>query len=201
MIYQITSGRGPAECELAVAKLFQYIENRYDITRLISTAPGVHKGDYKSIKFEMDEAIDDIPCGPILWICKSPYREGKDIRKNWFIEFSICDHESIQSFDESLIEFEPIRSRGNGGQNINKVETAIRAIYKPTGDVVVCMEERTQYLNKQRAIQQLKDIVSKANSSIELKNQTDDWKKHTNIQRGNPVVTFIGPKFERKRAQ
>ena len=70
MIYQITSGRGPAECELAVSKFFQYIESRYNIARLISTAPGVHKGDYKSIKFEMDEVIDDMPCGPILWICK-----------------------------------------------------------------------------------------------------------------------------------
>ena len=65
---------------------------------------------------------------------------------------------------------------------------------------MVCMEERTQHLNKHRAIQQLKDIVNRINSSIELKNQTGDWKKHTNIQRGNPVATFMGPKFERKRA-
>ena len=198
MIYQITSGRGPVECELAVSNLFKYIEKN-NIIRIISTVPGFVPGTYKSIKFETNEPLKDISCGPFLWICKSPYRQGRGNRKNWFIELSICDRDEKHDFDTSLIEFESIKSRGNGGQNINKVETAIRATYKPTGDVVVCMEERTQYLNKQKAINQLRDIISNRNSSIDLLNQTRDWKKHTNIQRGNPVDTFVGTTFEMKK--
>ena len=128
----------------------------------------------------------------------------KEMKKNQKVvvvqEIQLSPTIEKHDFDTSLIEFESIRSRGNGGQNINKVETAIRATYKPTGDVVVCMEERTQYLNKQKAINQLRDIISNKNSSIDLLNQTRDWKKHTNIQRGNPVATFVGTKFEIKKA-
>lgn len=198
MIYQITSGRGPAECELAVAKFFQFIESHYEVDCLISTTPGYHKGTYKSIQFEMKVEFDDLSCGPVLWICESPYREGHDNRKNWYIEFSKCDREGLQTINLSQIEFENIRSRGNGGQNVNKVETAVRATNKLTGDVVVCMEERTQYLNKQRAIRMLTEMVAKRNTEIHLQNQTGDWKKHTRIQRGNPVMTFEGPKFRRR---
>ena len=198
MIYQITSGRGPAECELAVAKFFQFIEKHYEIDRLISTTPGYHDGTFKSIKFEMEVEFDDLPCGPILWVCKSPYREGNDNRKNWFIEFSQCDREGLQTLDISQIEFELIHSRGNGGQNVNKVETAIRATYKPTGDTVVCMEGRTQFLNKQLAVKKLTAIIGERNYRIHMQNQTGDWKKHTKIQRGNPVMTFEGPNFKRR---
>ena len=61
----------------------------------------------------------------------------------------------IPPLDEDLLaecDLETYRSSGKGGQNVNRRETAVRLRHRPSGIVVSCQQERTQFRNKQIAL-------------------------------------------------
>lgn len=196
MRVQISSGQGPAECELAVGLLFKQLQRERTDIRLIQSVRGRNAGGYSSILFETEEDVRELE-GSVLWVCKSPFRlEHK--RKNWYIDVSMLEQLPDAAEDMQLC-FETFRSGGKGGQHVNKVETGVRVIHIPTGISVVSTEARSQHMNKKLAINRLCDILSEKNLENRQKEKELAWLEHTRLERGNPVRIYEGMKFIRRK--
>lgn len=104
--------------------------------------------------------------------------------KVYFSVVVSAELEREPSIDMKDIKFELFHSSGAGGQNVNKVETAVRARYIPTGLAVACQDERSQLQNKERALKLLLEKLaaqqleeSKKKKDLLLKSLNSDKNK------------------------
>lgn len=195
MIIQISSGQGPAECELAVCKLFEALKKEYPDIKEISSHKSRFSDCYTSIMFETEDDLSNLE-GTIQWICQSPFRPNHK-RKNWFVDVSIIPEQEIICTDNN-IRFERFHCGGKGGQNVNKVETGVRLIHIPTGTAVTSTAERSQLLNKKDALEKLAALLkNKQTEQVNLQINSA-WREHNRIVRGNPVRTYEGLAFKLK---
>jgi peptide chain release factor len=197
VIIQITSGKGPAECCRVVAKVQELLMKDARKAGISIEVLASRAGDLKgtlvsSTLLATGTAIDPFLAswtGTIQWIARSPYRKFHQ-RKNWFVGVEVFGPPEKMEWNPNDVIFETMRGSGPGGQNVNKVETAVRGKHLPSGIQVVAMDSRSQLQNRKLCLERLREKVNAWELEQLTENQQTQWLEHHQLERGNPVRTF-----------
>ena len=197
---QITSGRGPVECcrvvVLVMQKLIEHSNQLGLEVELVEHEDGPKDGCMFSATLSVSgDCIEKLRTewkGSVLWVAqKNPFRPWHR-RKNWFAGVHFFKPLTSESMNERDITYETLRSSGPGGQNVNKVETAVRAIHVPTGITVLASDMRSQNQNKKLAKERLIMKLSAIEEEKQMQQTHNVWMNHNTLERGNPVKKFKG---------
>jgi len=113
---------------------------------------------------------------------------------------SFASIEVMPEFDDELdkvelreedLEITAHRSSGAGGQHINKTDSAIRIMHKPTGIVVGCQTERSQLQNKETALKMLKSKLMEIKLEEKLERIEDIKGNKTKIKWGSQIRSYV----------
>lgn len=194
MMIQITSGKGPAECCRVVAcvqsLMMKQAKQQGIQMQVFENKAGELKGTLlSSTMMLIGNNLDDFLkewVGTIQWIAQSPFRRYHK-RKNWFVGVAAFDVKTLMQWDPKDVKLETCRSSGPGGQNVNKVETAVRGTHLPSRLQVLVMDTRSQLENKKLCLSRLQEKVLVWQTEQLMEQQQNQWQNHYELARGNAV--------------
>jgi peptide chain release factor len=203
-----TSGRGPGECRIALARTLAVFAGEAEAAGLsLDLATGRDPdglGPASAIAVLEGAGADAFAAtwtGSILWVAQSPIRPHHK-RKNWYIGISTIDARAPAvptALDPADVRFEAFRAGGAGGQHQNTTDSAIRAVHLPTGLAVVAREARSQHRNKALALKRLSEHLALVDSLAGAADARRIQAGHDRLERGRPARVFEGEAFKPRR--
>lgn len=203
IILHLTAGKGPQECRWVVGQLARTFMREAQAMGLACEPLDAEGGDPASLLLRIigEQAADFVAgrSGTVQWVGDSPFRPGHK-RRNWFVGVSRApEPEAIPDLREEDIDYQVMRASGPGGQHVNKTDSAVRATHRPSGLVATAQEQRSQHANRKLARLKLAIMLEERRGQAMDGARRSQWEVHQELERGNPVRVYAGPRFQLKR--